>query len=122
GTVRKQVNRVTQLTMAEVEYLGAIKFDFLGIDNLSIVELAIKLIKERHGINVDMYAIPDHDALTYELMAQGLLCGVFQFETSGSAKRLVMTCKPSSVEELSDLSALNRPGPLAKGPNGEPSI
>lgn len=114
GTTVTHIHRITQFTMGEVEEQGAIKFDFLGIDNLSIIELAISLIKERHGVEINMYAIDDEDKLTYELMAQGMLTGVFQFETSGSAKRLVVESKPSNVEELSDLSALNRPGPLAK--------
>jgi DNA polymerase-3 subunit alpha len=108
--------------MNECDWLGTIKFDFLGIDNLSIINNCINLVRERTGTIIDMYEIPDGDELTYELLAKGYLTGVFQFETSGSAKKLVTACRPKSVEELSDLSALNRPGPLAKGPNGEPSI
>ena len=122
GTKTIDVNRITQLTMNECDWLGTIKFDFLGIDNLSIINRCIELIYQRTGKQIDMYEIQDGDKLTYDLLGQGLLTGVFQFETSGSAKRLVLACRPTSVEELSDLSSLNRPGPLAKGKNGEPSI
>lgn len=106
---------ISQWDMSEVEELGLIKFDFLGIDNLSIIKEACRLIEERHGIVIDPYKIEDGDEKTYKLMAAGLLTGLFQMETSGSAKRLIQKIEPTSWGELSDISAINRPGPLEAG-------
>jgi DNA polymerase-3 subunit alpha len=90
----------------------------LGIENLSILRVCaeyIKKYKDTEFTEQDVYSIPDGDAKTYDLLASGLLTGVFQMETSGSAKKLITTIKPQSIEELSDISALNRPGPMTAG-------
>jgi len=106
---------ITQYDMHEVEELGSIKFDFLVINNLDILKECVRLIKLRHNIEYDIYNVPDGDEKAYELMAQGLLTGVFQMETSGSAKKLIQRIKPTNLEELSDINALNRPGPMEAG-------
>jgi DNA-directed DNA polymerase III PolC len=114
--MNKKVQRwITQYDMGEVEELGLIKFDFLSIDNLSVMKECARLIKESYGISIDPYAIPDGDKRTYKMLHQGLLTGIFQMETGGVAESLIRRIKPMNVEEVSDISALNRPGPLAAG-------
>lgn len=111
----KDKPRVTQFTMNEVEALGLLKFDFLVILNLDIIKLTVKLIKQIHNIDIDIYNIEDYDAKAYALLSSGNLVGIFQMETSKSALDLITTIKPTSIEELSDISAMNRPGPLEAG-------
>lgn len=106
---------VTQYLMKDVESLGIIKFDFLGIDNLSIIDLCNRLVFQRRGITFDLNNIPDGDTKSYDLLASGLLTGIFQMETSGSAKDLLTKIKPKSIDEISDITSLNRPGPLEAG-------
>lgn len=105
-------DRITQFDLHEVEALGYIKFDYLGIDNLSIISSCIKLIKDRHGVEIDPWSIEDHDKKTYDLLCSGFVTGVFQMETGGTAKELIRRIQPRSISEISDVSALNRPGPL----------
>jgi DNA polymerase-3 subunit alpha len=111
----KKSERITQFDKDECEELGLIKFDFLGIDTLSIVKECTKLIYDNHEIQLNPYAIPDFDTETYLTLEKGLLTGVFQMETSGMAKELIIKIKPKSIEDLSAISALNRPGPLQAG-------
>lgn len=115
GRNKKVRKWVTQYDMHECEELGLIKFDFLAIDNLSIIKECIRLIKKHKNQVIDPYGIEDGDVKAYNLMHQGLLTGVFQMETSGSAKQLISAIKPMSIEELSDINALNRPGPMSAG-------
>lgn len=110
-----KADRITQYDKDECEELGLIKFDFLGIDTLSIIKSCQDLIKENHGIDLEPYAIEDGDSETYQNLAEGKLTGVFQMETSGTAKRLISDIKPESIEDLSAISAINRPGPLQAG-------
>ena len=107
-----KAERITQFDMKEVEALGLIKFDFLSINNLDILKECVRLIKMRTGKTYNIYTIPDGDKKAYKLLHQGLTQGIFQFETSKSAKELLVEAQPNSIEELSDLSSLNRPGPL----------
>jgi len=107
--------RITQFDKDETEELGLIKFDFLGIDTLSIIQESINLIKQTTGEEIDPFSISDYDNKTYTLMQSGLLTGVFQMETSGKAKQLIQEIHPESISELSDISALNRPGPMQAG-------
>lgn len=104
--------RITQFDMGEVEALGFCKFDFLSINNLDIIKECLNLIKIRHGKEYNIYSIPDGDKKAYNLLALGLTQGIFQFEASRSAKELLTKAQPKTIEEISDLSALNRPGPL----------
>lgn len=111
----KKSELITQYDMNEVEELGSIKFDFLVINNLDILKACVKLIRDRHGTSYDIYDVPDFNKPAYDLLASGLLTGIFQMETSGSAKVLISKIKPQNLEELSDISALNRPGPMSAG-------
>ena len=110
-----KADRITQYDKDECEELGLIKFDFLGIDTLSIIKSCQDLIKENHNIDISPYSIEDGDQKTYQNLADGKLTGVFQMETSGTAKRLIADIKPESIEDLSAISAINRPGPLQAG-------
>ena len=110
-----KADRITQYDKDECEELGLLKFDFLGIDTLSIIKECKKLIKENHNIDLEPYSIPDEDPLAYKYLNEGCLTGIFQMETSGTAKRLILGIKPSSIEDLSAISAINRPGPLQAG-------
>ena len=110
---------ITQFDMKEVENLGLIKFDFLSIDTLSIIKECSRLIKTTQDLDIKPYDIEDHDPKAYAMLHEGLLTGIFQMETSGMAKKLILKIKPTSIEELSDISALNRPGPLQAGLDDE---
>ena len=110
-----KAERITQYDKDEVESLGLIKFDFLSIDTLSIVKEAVRLIKQTKDIDIDIFAIEDGNEKAYKMMHAGLLTGVFQMETSGKAKDLINKIKPENIFELSDISALNRPGPMQAG-------
>ncbi len=111
----KKAERITQFDKDECEELGLIKFDFLGIDTLSIIKECTALIKDNYDLDLNPYAIEDFDQQTYQTLENGLLTGVFQMETSGMAKKLILKIKPKSIEDLSAISALNRPGPLQAG-------
>ena len=110
-----KAERITQYDKDECEDLGLIKFDFLGIDTLSIIKECKDLIKENHGIDIEPYAIEDGDEDAYKYINAGCLTGIFQMETSGTAKRLIQDIQPTSIEDLSAISAINRPGPLQAG-------
>lgn len=114
GLPRKTQQYITQFDMDEVQELGLLKYDFLAIDNLSIIKETIRLLNEK-GIKINAYEIPDFDERTYNLLAHGLMAGIFQMESSGVAKQLIAKIKPKSIQELSDISSINRPGPLSAG-------
>ncbi len=102
---------VSQFEMHAVEDLGLLKIDFLGLKNLSIIEDAIRLIKEMRDVNVNISKIPLDDPKTYELLRRGDTTGVFQFESSGM-RRYMKEIKPTTIEDLIALVALFRPGPM----------
>jgi DNA polymerase-3 subunit alpha len=102
---------ITQFEMHAVEDLGLLKIDFLGLKNLTIIEDAVRIIKELHGINIDISNIPEDDAKTFELFRRGDMTGVFQFESSGM-RRYMKDLKPTRMEDLIALVALFRPGPM----------
>ncbi|WP_246088529.1 DNA polymerase III subunit alpha [Phreatobacter stygius] len=105
---------VTQFNMKWVEQAGLVKFDFLGLKTLTVLQKAIDLIKLR-GIAVDLATIPLDDAKSYEMMARGETVGVFQVESQGMRKALV-EMKASRFEDIIALVALYRPGPMANIP------
>lgn len=107
-----KADRITQFDKDEVEELGLIKFDFLSIDTLSIIKECVRLVKQEKKEDIDVFSIEDFDEKTYNLMSAGLLAGMFQMETSGKAKQLIQDINPTSIDEISDISALNRPGPM----------
>lgn len=104
--------RITQFDMIESESLGLLKFDFLTIVNLDIIQEAFKHIKETYNKDYTLQNVPRNDKKTYDLLASGSLSGIFQFETSDTAKDLITRIKPQNILELSDINAMNRPGPL----------
>ena len=110
-----KADRITQYDKDECEDLGLLKFDFLGIDTLSVIKECTALIEQQTGEKIEPYAIQDGDELAYRYLNEGCLTGIFQMETSGTAKKLILDIKPQSIEDLSAISAINRPGPLQAG-------
>lgn len=105
---------VTQFDMKCVEKTGLIKFDFLGLKTLTVIDDAIKIIKKHLGDEVNLNHIPLDDPETYRLLSQGDTTGVFQLESSGM-KDLIKKMRPSTFTDLIALVALYRPGPLESG-------
>ena len=105
----------TQYEDKQLEKLGLLKFDFLGLANLTILDRAIKTIEATHGIAIDRASIPLDDARTFELLASGETTGLFQLESAGM-RRYVKDLKPDRVEDVMALVALFRPGPMANIP------
>lgn len=102
---------VSQYSLHPIEDLGLLKMDFLGLKNLTIIESAIKIIKNTRGIDIDIENIPLEDKKAYELFQQGETTGVFQFESSGM-KRYLRELKPTEFEDIIAMVALYRPGPM----------
>ena len=100
----------SQYDMKGLETLGLLKLDFLGLRNLTVIDNALKLLKER-GENVDIEKIPMDDAKVYKIFAKGLTIGVFQFESSGM-REFLKKLKPTVIEDLIAMNALYRPGPM----------
>ncbi|MEW6254801.1 MAG: DNA polymerase III subunit alpha [Pseudomonadota bacterium] len=105
---------VTQYNMKWVEQAGLVKFDFLGLKTLTVIETAARLIRQR-GIDIDMSKIPLDDEKTYAMLAKGETVGVFQVESAGMRRALV-DMKADRIEDLIALVALYRPGPMANIP------
>ncbi len=100
----------TQFNMKWVESAGLVKFDFLGLKTLTVIDRAVKLL-ERRGAGVDLYRLPLDDQATYELISSGQTAGVFQME-SGGMRDTLRKLRPASVEEITALISLFRPGPM----------
>ncbi len=90
------------------------KFDFLGLNTLTVLELAVKLVKRR-GIDIDLASLPLDDAKSYEMLARGDTVGVFQVESAGM-RRALIDMRPDRFEDIIALVALYRPGPMANIP------
>src|SRR5262252_816696 len=105
---------VTQFNMKWVEQAGLVKFDFLGLKTLTVLETAVKLVAAR-GIEIDLSRIPLDDTKTYEMLARGETVGIFQVESQGMRRALV-DMRPDRFEDLIVLVALYRPGPMANIP------
>ncbi|MFL5083682.1 MAG: DNA polymerase III subunit alpha [Xanthobacteraceae bacterium] len=105
---------VTQFNMKWVEQAGLVKFDFLGLKTLTVLDVAAKLVARR-GIALDLLRIPLDDAKTYDMLARGETCGVFQVESQGM-RRALIDMVPDRFEDLIVLVALYRPGPMANIP------
>jgi len=101
----------TQYDMKELESVGLLKMDFLGLRNLTVIDKAIELIKERLDKDIDINTIPMDDPKVYDLFAKGLTVGVFQFESSGM-RDFLKKLKPTGIEGLIAMNALYRPGPM----------
>ena len=107
---------VTQIEGNLIEEAGVIKMDFLGLKTLTIIKNALALIKQIHGIEIDIDKIPLDDKKTFELYQHGSTIGTFQFESVGMQKYL-RDLKPDKFADLIAMNALYRPGPLAYIPN-----
>src|SRR3954451_17629673 len=105
---------VTQSNMKWVEPAGLVKFDFLGLKTLTVLDLAVKLLKQR-GIELDLATLPLDDAPSYQMLARGDVVGVFQVESQGMRRALV-DMRPDRFEDIIALVALYRPGPMANIP------
>lgn len=103
---------VTQYEMHACEDVGLIKFDILGIRNLSILGSAIDIVKKRRDIKIDLHQIPLDDTKTFEMLSHGDTMGVFQLSSSGMT-RYLKELKPNKIEDLMAMVALYRPGPMA---------
>ena len=103
----------TMYPMTDVEKIGLLKMDFLALTTLTVIDDTLKALKHE-GIDLDMDSISLHDEKTYKLFSDGLTSGVFQFESSGM-KDILRRFKPSSIEHLTALNALYRPGPIGGG-------
>ncbi|MER8985886.1 DNA polymerase III subunit alpha [Mesorhizobium sp. M0843] len=105
---------VTQFNMKYVEQAGLVKFDFLGLKTLTVLETAVKLIRRR-GIEIDLATIPLDDPETYAMLSRGEVVGVFQVESAGMRKALI-GMRPDCIEDIIALVALYRPGPMENIP------
>lgn len=103
---------VTQYEMHSCEDVGLIKFDILGIRNLSILGNAIKIVKDKKGININLLELPLNNKKTFEMLSRGETMGTFQLNGSGMTKFL-KELKPTRIEDLMAMVALYRPGPIA---------
>lgn len=112
--VDKEGNDVTQYSMKYVEKIGLVKFDFLGLKTLTVINEALRLIRESCGDEVDLNNLPLKDSKTFEILCAGNTTGVFQLESSGITE-MTMRLKPSSFDDLVAILALYRPGPLDAG-------
>ena len=108
---------LTQLDMYSLDCnvddnaIGLLKFDFLGLRNLSIIQEALTLIKKYKGIDIDIEKIPLDDKKSYDLLTSGKTTGIFQLE-SGGMRRVAKTLKPSKFSDITAMVALYRPGPM----------
>ena len=105
---------VTQFNMKWVEQAGLVKFDFLGLKTLTVLQTAVALVKRR-GIDIDLAAIPLDDKKTYDLLARAEAVGIFQLESAGM-RRALLDMRPDRFEDIIALVALYRPGPMANIP------
>jgi len=105
---------VTQFNMKWVEPAGLVKFDFLGLKTLTVLQTAVRFVRKR-GIDVELLSIPLDDPKSYAMLARGETVGVFQVESAGMRRALV-DMRPDRLEDLIALVALYRPGPMANIP------
>ena len=101
----------TQYDMKELESIGLLKMDFLGLRNLTVIDKTIDLIKKRFDKEIDIDKIDMEDPKVYELFAKGLTVGIFQFESAGM-REFLKKLKPKGIDGLIAMNALYRPGPM----------
>lgn len=105
---------VTQYAMTELESIGYLKIDMLGLKNLTLVDRVVKTIAELHKIKINIDLLPLDDLKTFELIQAGKTSGVFQLESDG-LKEVLLRLKPDKFEDIIAVNALYRPGPLGSG-------
>ena len=101
----------TQYTMKEIEHLGLLKMDFLGLRNLTAIQDCLRMIKKDTGLDVDLHKIPYDDPKVYQTIASGNTVGVFQLESSGMTS-FMKDLQPDCLEDLIAGISLYRPGPM----------
>jgi DNA polymerase-3 subunit alpha len=101
----------TQFPMTEVEDLGLLKMDFLGLSNLSVIQNALRIIRKVYKVEIDISTLPLDDKKTYELFQRADTTGVFQLESAGM-KRYLKDLKASTFDDIMAMAALYRPGPM----------
>ena len=106
-----EVVLAAQFPMTQVEELGLLKMDFLGLSNLSVINNALRMIRKVYGDDIDMYSVPLDDKETYKLLQRAETTGVFQLESAGM-KRYLKDLKASTFEDIIAMVALYRPGPM----------
>ncbi|MEQ8242095.1 DNA polymerase III subunit alpha [Fulvivirga sp.] len=116
STAKDSEMLITQFDNSVVENAGMLKMDFLGLKTLTIIKSALKIIKARHGLDIDIDTIPLDDEKTYKLYQSGQTNGTFQFESPGMQKHL-RALKPDKFADLIAMNALYRPGPMEYIPN-----
>ena len=102
---------MTQFSMDPVAHLGLLKMDFLGLTNLTILDRAVKLVKESRGVEIDLQTLALDDQATFELLSSGYTTDLFQLESAGM-QRYIKELKPSSINDIAAMIALYRPGPM----------
>nr|HID13839.1 DNA polymerase III subunit alpha [Anaerolineae bacterium] len=106
-----EIGVVTQYAMEELEELGLLKIDFLGLSTLTIMRRACELIHQRHGVDLNLDSIPTDDLAIYDLLSRGDVIGVFQVEGAGM-RRVLMKMRPTKFEHIIATISLFRPGPM----------
>ncbi len=109
-----QETLATQYNGKYIEDVDLIKFDFLGLKTLTVVDEALKLVRERHGVDIDFQAVDIQDSKVYEYISTGETLGLFQIESAGM-QDLAKKLKPSGFEDIIAMLALYRPGPMESG-------
>ncbi len=105
---------VTGFDMEDLEKIGLLKMDFLGLKTLTVIEETIKIIKRTKGIDLDIRKIPLDDPKTFQILSRGETIGVFQLESSGM-RQILKQLRPTEFKDLIAVLALYRPGPLGSG-------
>ena len=101
----------TQWNMKEIDRVGLLKMDFLGLSTLTLIRDALTEIKRTEDIDIDIDTVPLDDTKTFKLFSEGQTFGIFQFESSGM-RELLRKARPERIDDLIALNALYRPGPL----------
>ncbi len=111
GRMDSQEAVMTQFSMGDIARIGLLKMDFLGLANLTILGKAREIIRQNHGIDIDLHNIPLNDTKTFDLLSSGETAGVFQLEGSGM-RRYIKELKPTTFSDIAAMVALYRPGPM----------
>lgn len=110
----KTTDLVAQYAMTELEAVGFLKMDFLGLKNLTVIDRTLKAIQRNYGVTINLDLLELDDPKVFELLSEGKSNAIFQFESDG-LKEVLRKLKPSKFEDLIAVNALYRPGPLGAG-------
>lgn len=108
----KNLEVVTQWDMGNIEDIGLIKFDFLGLKTLTLIAITLDFIEKTRGIKIDIDTIPDDDQEVFNNLTKGDNIGIFQLEGSTGIRDLTVKVRPTSISDLAAIGAMYRPGPL----------